>query len=83
MLNYNKIAKLPALVRSFCFSNEAWIVGSAALYLLDLKDDHPRDFDLLIPFYQWGVACRSIPENSPTNSHGGVKLISDGCAIDV
>lgn len=83
ILDYNKIAKLPALVRSFCFNNEGWIVGSGALYLLSLKSDEPRDYDILVPFYQWGLACRSIPENSPTNSHGGVKVRSDGLSIDV
>lgn len=83
LIDYNKIAKLPALVRSFCYAHEGWIVGSAALYLLGLKDDSPRDYDILIPFYQWGIACRSIPEGSSTNSHGGVKLISDGVTIDV
>lgn len=82
-IDYNRIAALPAVVRAFAFSNEAWIVGSAALYLLGLKDDDPRDYDMLIPFYQWGKACRSIPEGSPTNSHGGVKITTDGIMIDV
>lgn len=83
ILDYNKVAGLPALIRSFCFSHEAWIVGSAANWLLGLRFDEPRDYDLLIPFYQWGSACRSIPEGSPTNSHGGVKISSDGIALDV
>lgn len=83
IIDYNRIARLPALIRSFCFNNEGWIVGSGALYLLGLKEKDPRDFDILIPFYQWGLACRSIPENSLTNSHGGVKIVSDHTIIDV
>lgn len=83
VLNYSKIAALPALVRSFCFSNEGWIVGSGAKWLLDLRTEPPRDFDVLIPFYTWGIACRSIPEGSLTNSHGGVKIRSDGLEVDV
>lgn len=83
ILDYNKVAKLPALVRSFCFNNDGWIVGSTANWLLGLKGDDPRDYDILIPFYTWGVACRSIPEGSPTNSHGGIKISSDGVIIDV
>ncbi len=83
IIDYNKVARLPALVRAFCYNNEAWIVGSTALYLLGLKQDDPRDYDLLVSFYQWGVACRSIPENSSTNSQGGVKVVSDGVVINV
>lgn len=83
ILNYNKLAALPALVRSFCHNNDGWVVGSGALYLLDLKNDPPRDWDILIPFWTWGVACKTIPEGSPTNSHGGVKMKADGITVDV
>ncbi len=83
ILNYNKVAELPAIVRSFCFSNEAWIVGSCAKWLLTLTETPPRDFDLLIPFYCWGQASRTIPVGSLTNSNGGVKLVVDGVSIDV
>lgn len=82
-LNYHKIAALPAIIRTFCFSHEAWIVGSAASFLLDLKDEMPRDWDILVPFWTWGVACRTIPEGTPTNSFGGLKVTSDGYKIDV
>lgn len=83
-LNYHRIAALPALIRTFCYSHEGWIVGSAATYLLDFDNPTPpRDFDILIPFYTWGLACRCIPEGTPTNSFGGLKVVSDGCTIDV
>lgn len=83
VLNYNRVAALPALVRCFCFNNEGWVVGSGALWLLNLKDDEPRDYDIIVPFYQWGNACRVIPEGSPTNSHGGIKITTDSVKIDV
>lgn len=82
-INYNKVAALPHVVRSFCYGHEAWIVGSAATYLLDLKDDGPRDYDILVPLWTWGVACRSIPEGSSTNAHGGVKFSVGGASVDV
>lgn len=83
VIDYNRVAALPALVRSFCFNNQAWVVGGAALWLLKLQDQAPRDYDLLIPFYTWGDACRTIPEGSKTNSHGGIKLVQDDIKIDV
>lgn len=82
-INYSRVAAMPALVRSFCFSNEAWVVGGAANFLLGFGADLPRDWDVLVPFWQWGVACRSIPEGSLTNSHGGVKLVVGDVRIDV
>lgn len=82
-IDYNKIASLSALIKSFCFNNEGWVVGGGALYLLGLQEKRPRDWDILIPFYQWGLACRSIPENSLTNSQGGIKIISDNIIIDI
>lgn len=80
---YGRVAAIPVVVRAFCFSNEGWVVGGAAKYLLGLTTEPPRDWDILVPLWQWGVACRSIPEGSPTNSHGGVKLTMDGVEIDV
>lgn len=82
-VNYAKVALLPALVRAFCYSHEAWIVGSSAAYLLDTGVDYPRDWDVLVPFWHWGVACKMIPKNSPTNSHGGIKIDSAHSQIDV
>lgn len=83
MIYYNKVAKLPPMVRSFCYNNDGWIVGSAALYLLGLKEDDPRDYDILIPFYMWGQACRSVPVGTPANSFGGFKMTDGGIVIDV
>lgn len=83
ILDYNKVASLPGIVRSFCFNNDAWIVGGAAKWLLGIQEELPRDYDLLVPFWTWGIACRTIPENSPTNSQGGIKVLTDGVCIDV
>jgi len=82
-LNYNKIAGLPHVIRSFCYGYDGWIVGSAASWLLDLKPDQPRDFDILCPFYTWGQACRTIPEGSVTNAFGGIKFAVEGVTIDI
>ncbi len=83
IIDYNRVAALPASIRSFCHNNDGWIVGSGAQYLLSIKDNLPRDWDLLIPFWTWGMACKTIPEGSPTNSQGGIKLLIDGLSIDV
>lgn len=82
-INYSRVANLPALVRSFCHSNEGWVVGGGASYLLSISENIPRDWDVLVPFWQWGLACKTIPEGSLTNSHGGVKLVSGDLKIDV
>jgi hypothetical protein len=81
-IDYYRISDLPALVRSFCFSNDGWIVGSGAAYLLGFNEA-PNDWDILIPFWQWGEACRSIPRGMLTNSHGGVKIPIGNTSIDV
>ncbi len=83
-INYARVALLGSVVRSFCYSHDAWIVGSGAKYLLNLPNAaKPRDWDILIPFWSWGIACKTIPEGTPTNAHGGVKLIVEGTEIDV
>lgn len=82
-IKYVRVAALPTIVRTFCYSHDAWIVGSGAEYLLGLKTDTPRDWDILIPFWQWGIACKTIPEGSITNAHGGIKLKNDDVWVDV
>lgn len=74
-INYARVAALPLPVRAFCYSNDGWVVGSGAAYLLDLKEDLPRDWDVLVPLSEWPRACKSIPAGSETNSHGGVKVV--------
>lgn len=81
-INYKKIANLPAMVRAFCYGHSGWIVGSGAKFLLD-KQDQPRDWDILVPFWSWGVACKIVPAGTQSNSHGGFKLILSECEIDV
>lgn len=74
MINYNKIAALPHLVKSFTHPFDGWIVGGGAKFLLDFQEELPRDWDILIPFYTWGQACRIVPEGSKTNAFGGIKI---------
>jgi len=82
-ISYRRMADLPTLIRALCYAHDAWVVGSGAAYLLNLKNDAPRDWDILVPFWTWGIACKLIPQGSVTNSHGGIKLISDGIEVDV
>lgn len=83
IIQYTRVAALPGVIRSYCYQNDAWIVGSGADYLLGIKVDLPRDWDILIPISNWNQACKSIPEGSKTNAFGGVKYTVEGIDIDV
>lgn len=74
---------LPHLVRLLCLNHEAWIVGGGARVLAGLEPGPPRDFDVLVPHWQWGPASKLIPRGSPANSFGGFKVTADGIEIDV
>lgn len=69
------MSNLPHLVRVFCMNHEAWIVGGAAHSIVFPAENRPiRDYDLLIPSWQWGSACVMIPKGTPANSFGGFKI---------
>lgn len=70
---------LPKLVLSLTHNFDAWIVGSAA----DPANTSPRDYDVLVPFSQWGPASQLIPRDAVPNSFGGWKCQSDGKEVDV
>jgi len=83
IINYDKTRILPNFVKILCHSHDAWIVGSGAAYLLDVKIDVPADWDVIVPFSQWNNLAFSIPPNSRTNSNGGVEInTTDGYEID-
>ena len=82
-INRDKLTSLPAIVRSFVYQNEGWIVGSGASFLLDVTENSPRDWDVIIPFWTWGRACRTIPDGSTTNDLGGAKIVSGELSVDV
>lgn len=74
---------LPPVARTLCYNHEGWVVGSTAEYLLGLRDEPQRDLDILVPFYEWGNACRIVPAGTPANSFGGFKLIDNDIEIDL
>lgn len=80
-LKYARVALLPPLVRAVCYNNDAWVVGSGALYLTGGAP--PRDWDLVVPLDQWCAACKVIPKGSVTNSHGGARIVTDWMTVDV
>lgn len=65
---------MPHFTRVLCLNYEGWVVGSAAQFLLGEKSEAPRDWDVLIPFWQWGKACLTIPRGSVANSFGGFNV---------
>jgi hypothetical protein len=71
--------KLPKLVCSLTHNFDAWIVGSAA----DIKNSSPRDYDVIVPFSQWGPASQMIPPDAKPNTFGGWKCMSEGVEVDV
>lgn len=72
-------SSFPKLVLLLTHNHDAWIVGSAA----DPQNLNPRDYDIQVPFYEWGPACGLIPHDAKINSFGGLKCQSDGFEIDV
>lgn len=81
-INYQKVAKLPPLIRSFCHQGNGWIVGSGAKYLLDLKEDYPNDWDIIIPHTHWKTTSKSVPAGTISNSHGGFKILEINNSIE-
>jgi hypothetical protein len=82
-IQYDRLKSLPPIARTLCYNHDGWIVGSNAEYLLGLRDEFQRDIDILVPFYEWGNACRIIPAGTPSNSFGGFKLLDNGIEIDI
>lgn len=72
---------LPFTVRNFVTFHDAWIVGSAALPLLDNK--RLRDIDVMIPYHCWAAAAGLIPNNAVKNTLGGWKYTEDDVTVDV
>lgn len=70
---------LPRLVVSLTNQFDAWLVGSAA----DPKSTNPRDYDVIVPMYEWHKAVHLLPPDATMNSFGGWKCISDGKEVDV
>jgi len=82
-VKYDRLKFLPPVARTLCFNHDGWVVGSTAAYLIGINNEIQRDLDILIPFYEWGNACKIVPAGTPANSFGGFKLKSDDVEIDL
>lgn len=75
----------PDFLRPLCIDHGAWVVGSAAQYIIgvSLSDSKPRDWDVLVPLTEWPKACRLVPWKAVANSFGGYKIEVQGIKADV
>ncbi len=69
----------PDVVTKLGYNCDAWLVGSAA----DPANNTPRDYDILVPFYMWHIACLCIPKDATPNSFGGWKFVEKGVQFDL
>lgn len=76
-----KKEKLPTLVRKLCYHCDGYIVGGAADYILG-HTDKVKDYDVIVPFNNWKLACSYTTSNTEINSFGGFKQKSDGFKVD-
>lgn len=81
-IHYELLRRLPDLVRTLCYTYDAWIVGGAAKYMCG-QTSNVRDWDVIVPPHQWPEACKVLPYGSRVNTHGGVKATVGGYEIDV
>lgn len=72
---------LPSLVCKLVYAHDAWVVGSGANPISDVKE--LRDWDVVVPFSKWQEAAMLIPKNSRPNTFGGWKCRDSGCDADV
>jgi len=70
---------LPKIVVKMTHAHDAWIVGSAA----NPDNQAPRDWDIQVPYSQWGAAAMLIPPDAKPNSFGGFKCQCEGVSVDV
>lgn len=74
-------SSLPKTILAWTTNFQAWIVGSAA----DPSNKNPRDYDVIVPYSEWGRASHLIPKDAKVNSFGGWKFYDEDyqCEIDV
>jgi hypothetical protein len=76
-----RVQLLPTFVRKVLSITDVWIVGSMAHPDASLSEG--SDFDLLVPYSDWDVVARLIPNDAKVNSQGGWRFMSSGISIDV
>ena len=80
---YDRLRILTPIARSLVYTHDSWIVGGCANYFIDESISFVRDLDIIVPFYEWGLACKMVKAGTPSNSFGGFKVIDDGLEIDM
>ena len=81
-LVYERLRDLPQFVRSLCYNHEGWVVGGGASYLAGFSE-RVKDWDVIVPVYNWMSVHPIIPHATLSNTFGGFKVDCDGVAIDV
>lgn len=74
----NKLKAIGSLAQILCREYDAYIVGSAAVWLLTDDAPYPNDVDIIIPPGMYPKAMTLIPEGSRTNKFGGIRLDGGG-----
>jgi len=76
---------MPTIVRTMCWSFDAWIVGSAAPKIFKKQElDAGTDFDVIVPPKNWNKATLClVPYHPVINSFGGWKIVETPVIIDV
>lgn len=82
MYNYKKFSNAPHIVRVLCQNHSAFIIGGGAKYLMDYSDSC-KDWDIVVPLSQWGLAQRLIPKEAIHNTFGGSKIIDESYVVDI
>lgn len=70
---------MPRAVLALTHNHDAWIVGGAA----NPDNANPRDWDVIVPHYEWGKAAHLIPLDATVNSFGGWKFTQNSQVVDV
>ena len=73
-VSWSRVKMLPRMARMLCFGHDGWVVGSGAAFLLNLREELPEDWDILIPLHVWPFTQRVIPIGTPANGAGGFKI---------
>ncbi len=68
---------IPVVAAKLCYGFGGWVVGGA------VTSEHPKDWDIAIPFENWSGAAMLIPGDSTPNAFGGWSFCSEGVEYDV
>ena len=69
--------ELPDLIRAILFDCDAFLVGSGALWYIDMDAERPKDLDVIVAPDDWNRVTRMIGIDNfiaVLNSLGGLKV---------